>query len=214
MRLTRCTACLAVPLLALLAGCGSDAPEPSLPPPETVARTMESDETELRALKTIPHVPVQGITGPNGTAFFVKERHPSIGQFPCSACHAGIDPIQRSPAASPAHRRMHVDIQLKHAPADSMDCTTCHAPGDPGQLQKLNGDPVSIDHAYQVCTQCHFEQTRDWAGGAHGKRLGGWRGKRVVNSCTECHNPHSPGFEQRLPDPGPLFPTLPGSHHE
>ena len=200
--------------MSLLVGCGNDVPESNMPTPEQIAQTLETDADEIRALKTIPHAPAKDVTGPNGTPFFVKERHQSIGQFPCSSCHAGIDSIQRSPAASPSYRRMHVDIDLIHAPSDSMNCTTCHAGDDPGQLQKLNGDRVSIDHAYQVCTQCHYEQARDWAGGAHGKRLGGWRGKRVVNSCTECHNPHRPKFEQRLPEPGPLFPILPGSHHE
>ena len=32
-----------------------------------------------------------------------------------------------------------------------------------------------------------------------GKRVGYWAGKRVVENCTSCHNPHSPRFKSRWP---------------
>ena len=66
-------------------------------------------------------------------------------------------------------------------------------------LRTLNGQAVAFDHAYQVCAQCHSSQAKDWAGGAHGKRLGGWAPPRVVASCTACHDPHRPALDKRWP---------------
>ena len=194
-----------------LAACTRPVPEETIP--GGIPVSLETDPFELRALKTIPHVPAEGVHGPNGTDFFVQQRHPEIGQFPCSRCHTGPASVDAEKALAHA-KSMHVDIQLEHAPDEAMNCASCHQPENPGQLRTLNGDLVSIDHAYQVCSQCHFEQARDWAGGAHGKRLAGWKGKRVIQSCTGCHDPHKPGFEARLPDPGPVFPEAPGGGHD
>jgi formate-dependent nitrite reductase cytochrome c552 subunit len=103
---------------------------------------------------------------------------------------------------------MHTDIVLKHAQGSTMDCRSCHDEKDARQLKLMDGTPVSFDAAYRVCAQCHFQQHRDWANGAHGKRLNQWQGERVVLSCTGCHNPHSPAFDKRFPK---ARPTLPGT---
>ena len=58
---------------------------------------------------------------------------------------------------------------------------------------------VTFDHSYQVCAQCHARQVSDWAGGAHGKRMGGWAPPRVVAGCPACHDPHRPAWETRWP---------------
>jgi hypothetical protein len=50
-----------------------------------------------------------------------------------------------------------------------------------------------------LCAQCHFSQAAAWAGGGHGKRLDGWQGRRVVMGCADCHDPHKPGLEPRVP---------------
>ena len=41
--------------------------------------------------------------------------------------------------------------------------------------------------------------TEAWAGGAHGKRLDGWQGRRVLMGCADCHDPHRPALETRIP---------------
>jgi hypothetical protein len=79
-----------------------------------------------------------------------------------------------------------------------MGCATCHA-ADAAALRLLGGEPVGFDHAYRLCAQCHSRQVADWAGGAHGKRVGGWVPPRVVYGCPECHDPHRPALGPRRP---------------
>jgi hypothetical protein len=78
-----------------------------------------------------------------------------------------------------------------------------------GRLRLEAGGTASRDHAYRLCAQCHFRQVESWAYGAHGKRLVGWRGRRVVMGCADCHDPHRPATVPRRPMvavqlPGPL----------
>ena len=80
-----------------------------------------------------------------------------------------------------------------------MDCQTCHSPELPDSLQTLNRQVVTMDHSYQLCAQCHSSQAKDWVGGAHGKRLGGWVEPRVAKTCVSCHNPHKPAIGSRWP---------------
>jgi hypothetical protein len=65
---------------------------------------------------------------------------------------------------------------------------------------------VSMDQVHLLCAQCHYPEVDSWANGAHGKRLVGWRGRRVVMACTDCHSPHQPATELRTPYPGPVLP--------
>ena len=61
------------------------------------------------------------------------------------------------------------------------------------------GAPVTLTESYRLCAQCHFQQVEAWAGGGHGKRLDGWQGRRVVMGCGDCHDPHQPAIEKRIP---------------
>ena len=193
-------------VLGLSAGCGqSDETLPFDPP-----ASLETDVAELRELKTVPSTPVQGFVGPGGKPFFVKMRTPAIGQHPCSACHQ--DPL--GPPLSNSlidARTMHRDIVMNHADEVLMDCRTCHDSDDLSQLHTISGTTVDFDHAYTLCAQCHFQQAADWAGGAHGKRLAGWRGKRVILNCTECHDPHRPQIATKMPVAQPSIPRTGGS---
>jgi hypothetical protein len=72
---------------------------------------------------------------------------------------------------------------------------------------------VALDHAYRLCAECHSPQVTAWAAGAHGKRLDGWRGRRVVMGCAECHDPHRPSLEQRIPFRSPTLPSGGGGDH-
>jgi hypothetical protein len=134
-------------------------------------------------------------------AFSIVARTPRLSKAPCSSCHSV--PIASMRWSGPGDIvRAHWSIRLAHAPPEVMTCGTCHAPDTPGTLRTLTGTAVAIDHAYQVCAQCHSGQAVDWAGGAHGKRVGGWAPPRVAFSCAECHDPHRPALEPRWPARG------------
>ena len=186
---------LTVVVLAL--GCrGSDpAPEPPV--------SLETDVAVLRALKAVPSMP-SALENPSGAPFFVAQRTHQIAQYPCATCHQQA--LQEPERERISQRWSHVNIQLAHGQTAGMDCQTCHDYADMRQLRLHNGSAVDFDQSYLVCQQCHFQQVRDWAGGAHGKRLAGWRGQRVIKNCADCHDPHAPAFEPRFPVQGPTIP--------
>jgi hypothetical protein len=179
---------------------------------------------EPGVLHTVDAVPVQGRTGPNDQPFQVarrtREHHgaygrqfgtrtlmiglrtraPDLTQYPCTSCHLGRALVPATDRAADAHQ----DITATH-PAEADGCTTCHAGADVELLELRSGERVTIDHVYRLCAQCHFSQADDWAAGAHGKRLDGWQGRRVVMSCTECHDPHQPVLQQRVPFRAPIL---------
>jgi len=144
-----------------------------------------------------------GRAGPEGDAFEVRLRTPALMQYPCSSCHdRPVTPGGRGEVE-------HADVRPVHPSALAERCETCHAPADPASLTLQTGERAILDEAYRLCAQCHFAQADSWAGGAHGKRLVGWQGRRVVMSCTECHDPHAPGFGSRIPFRAPRIPRGP-----
>lgn len=130
--------------------------------------------------------------------FQTLARSGEITQYPCSSCH--IEPLADLQSAQGlAAPKAHWNIEIDHADESVMTCTTCHSSDNMDTLHTLTNEPVSFDHSYQVCAQCHSGIAEDWAGGAHGKRVGGWTPPRVVNNCTDCHNPHQPQWDIRWP---------------
>ena len=140
--------------------------------------------------------PVEVIGYSDRPRFSVLARTPGIEKFPCTTCHTRSLAEMRGGGG---RKRAHWDITLEHAPAAVMVCTTCHASRAGDALRMLQGAAVAFDHSYQVCAQCHARQAADWAGGAHGKRVGGWAPPRVVAGCPVCHDPHRPAWETRWP---------------
>src|SRR3989338_283568 len=137
--------------------------------------------------------------------FSVLSRHDKLAHFPCRGCHT--DGFNLSAAAKrPQERRSHWDVELRHAPADVMTCATCHDYRDLNHLNKNNGEAVSFDEPSAVCRSCHFQQFKDWSGGAHGKQFKSWTPPRVRYNCTPCHNPHRPAFQKRWPVTYPSVP--------
>ena len=171
--------------------------------------SLEYDQVELLHLKTIETVLVKEDEQLDRSNFHVSARTKAITQFPCSSCHSA--PLTETPRGEVDTRSAHTDIQLRHAGESVMTCQTCHNYQRVETLHLLNEGSIDFNHSYQLCIQCHFQQGKDWAGGAHGKRLAGWKGKRVVMNCTDCHDPHSPAFDKRWPH---QFPRIPRSGNE
>jgi hypothetical protein len=186
-------------LVVLLANCETPAEQVER---RTVVNRIEAAETapayEVSAsayLEGVARVEAQSKGQPQ---FFVESRTPRLTSYPCTQCHdQGFSPSQQAAGAA---RRSHWEIRLRHADSGVMGCTTCHDPKSRMQrLKLLGGASVEMDHSYRLCAQCHATMARDWAGGAHGKRLGGWAPPRVVRGCPGCHDPHRPAIESRWP---------------
>lgn len=182
--------------LALLGGCRSAAVSPP-------SRSLEVDPEGPRALRTIRTIEAAGLTGPGGTAFSVAVRTSQMTNFPCGSCHGAGKTTVATPAGG---RRAHEGIVPVHPKALGSRCDTCHDPSNLERLRLQDGGTVTLDQAFMLCRQCHFQQAEDWAAGAHGKRLAGWRGRRVVMNCTDCHDPHVPVTVKRMPVEFPRIP--------
>lgn len=193
--------------------------DPVLPDPPPAPPVDPLEPPELAGL---PADTVRGWTGPGGQPFEVILRTPgsasylhrqigretfalpartsdlTLTQYPCTSCHQG------AVASGDLPVDRHPDVRTIH-PATA-ECTTCHASTSVDRLVVAGSEPVSLNHAYQLCAQCHFSETDAWAAGIHGKRLDGWSGRRVVMNCADCHDPHRPQIEPRIPYPGPRLP--------
>lgn len=130
-----------------------------------------------------------------------SQRNPDM--HPCSNCHQWVQ-------SNPEPRKLkqpHDGFELEHGlhGKGKFWCFTCHDLTGKGGLKTLEGDPLEFDDAYILCSQCHSDQARDWAFGAHGKRVGDWQGNRQVYSCTACHYQHRPAVRPREPEAGPVI---------
>lgn len=204
--------------------CSADAADqPHATPAPFASAAARQDSARLRlqpgALATVRSEPAQGFTGPDSQPFEVTLRTPdparaharrfgttalltsmrpraaNVGQFPCTSCHMGRRIVLADDRIADAHQ----ELEVVHPERTGATCATCHSAGDVQQLALKSGDRVSLDHAYRLCAQCHFGQSASWAAGAHGKRLDGWQGRRVVMGCADCHDPHRPAIGKRTP---------------
>lgn len=186
---------------------------------------------EPGALATVPTEAVSGWSGPGGASFEVARRTAdpasvharrfgsrtlpialrtdatSVGQFPCTSCHLGRLTRMTDVRVPDAHG----NITPVHPAQTGAVCSTCHAPDNVELLTLKLGERTTLDHAYRLCAQCHIGQVDAWAGGAHGKRLDGWQGRRVVMGCADCHDPHGPTLEPRVPFRAPRLRRTGGS---
>jgi hypothetical protein len=130
-----------------------------------------------------------------GGDFFTEARKSEVKRFKCSSCHNNKKVLIQNAADM-----SHADIKVNHGEKGTpLSCDTCHNKDDRDFLVSSKADKIDLDHAYDMCGQCHFRQKKDWVGGAHGKRVTYWAGERVVKNCTSCHNPHSPRFAKQWP---------------
>lgn len=132
----------------------------------------------------------------NNIQFYIQERKPDIKSFACNECHnKPVDQLHKEGLG----RKAHWDVTINHADTKTMACTSCHDVQNMNSLQSITGDPIDFNYSYQLCSQCHNKQVKDWVGGAHGKNLSGWKSERVSKLCVECHNPHQPQIAKRWP---------------
>lgn len=125
----------------------------------------------------------------------LRTRTADLGQYPCTSCHLGRRIAMADDRISDAHQ----NIRSAHPVQTGGLCSTCHSADNVELLALESGERATLEHTYRVCAQCHFKQAEAWAGGGHGKRLDGWQGRRVVMGCADCHDPHNPGLEPRIP---------------
>ena len=162
-------------LTVFLFACDTQAPEEHVKhEPFTLLIQKKSSETPSGGLTTEPYLrgiqreQVQGI--PDRSTFFLAERVSKITHYPCGECHTRTVSELKKLGNSYAPKA-HWNISLQHASKDLMNCQTCHPNSRMNTLHSLQGAPIEFNHAYQLCGQCHFQQARDWSGGAHGKRF-------------------------------------------
>ncbi|RMG04048.1 MAG: hypothetical protein D6726_04205 [Nitrospirae bacterium] len=126
----------------------------------------------------------------------------SEGIFPCSQCHAGMEP-------NPTRRELtfHTEISkgFNHA-KEQRWCLDCHNPDDRDKLRLASGKLISFKESEYLCGQCHGTIFRDWKVGIHGKRTGYWNGRKIYRLCVHCHYPHWPRFKPLKPLPPPVKP--------
>lgn len=159
------------------------------------AGTPFDDVKSIEAVLLLPVNTVLVKEKYQGGLFHAETRKDKIERFQCSRCHNHKE-VMGERSAEIAHG----DIALVHGGKEKpLSCFTCHKKDERDFLVTENGIKVDMDHSYQLCGKCHFRQEKDWVGGAHGKRVSFWAGKRVVKNCTSCHDPHSPLFQKQWP---------------
>ncbi|MGH7677122.1 MAG: hypothetical protein ACRENU_01570 [Gemmatimonadaceae bacterium] len=219
---------IAAALMWLASACA--APEQA-----SVESTPVAPDTTLEpgALATVDAAPVDLWHGPGGRSFEVtvrtdepgaalsrrfgtitlrtaaRVRAPNLGQYPCTSCHLGRRTVLAARRVGDAHQ----NIKSVHPAQTGGACATCHSPADVELLALGSGERATLDHTYRLCAQCHFSQAQSWAGGAHGKRLDGWQGRRVLMGCADCHDPHRPAIESRIPFRAPRIERV-GGHDQ
>ncbi len=133
----------------------------------------------------------------------------------CSACHSVRPPNRENHTAADLNE-FHGGMTFSHG---NTTCLSCHNPTDYDSLRLANGQSVSFPDVMTLCGQCHAQQMRDYEHGAHGGMNGYWdlsKGPRTRKNCTECHDPHAPGFPLMNPTFKPrdrfLAPQKSGEH--
>ncbi|HXI19959.1 MAG TPA: hypothetical protein VNH46_02685, partial [Gemmatimonadales bacterium] len=131
----------------------------------------------------------------------LRNRAAGLSQYPCTSCHEGRRVTMANRRITDAHNNIHP----VHPAQVGAVCSTCHAADNVELLVLKSGERATVDESYRLCGQCHFPEADAWAGGGHGKRLDGWEGKRVVMACTDCHDPHNPAVQPRIPFRAPIL---------
>lgn len=153
------------------------------------------DDERIDAGLSLPENIVRVKSRYQGGIFWTETRKDMMARFKCSQCHNN-----KSVTVERAAEMAHGAIDLVHGgQIKPLSCFTCHKEDERDFLETEKGVKVDMDHSYELCGQCHFREKKDWVGGAHGKRVTYWAGRRIVKNCASCHDPHSPHFEKQWP---------------
>jgi hypothetical protein len=187
------TALLSMFVLIAAAGDSSG----TIPPLPTAPETHRALRDNVPAGMPAPTEPKPFDGYPGAPPFTVVPQKDKLTWFPCTACHAAMTP-------NPEPRLLHSPHPAALAHGNGRFwCLTCHQLKPRDELHTLSGQAVDFNDAYLVCGQCHFNRQKDWYFGAHGKRVGNWKGPREIYNCTHCHDPHSPTLKPRAPEGPP-----------
>ena len=181
-RITRMAVILIVPNIGLFIGCNSKG-----------SGNIEINKVYIETTSQL--------SSEKGEEYAVEAPPFSDGIYPCSECHANIEP-------NPVRRELvewHDDISpIFNHDSENRWCIDCHDLKERDSLRLASGKLLDFKESYKLCGQCHGEKYRDWKVGVHGKRTGEWNGKKEYLLCVHCHNPHSPKFRELTPDPPPV----------
>jgi len=166
-------------------------------PPKGVS-PVHPKTSQINPLANVETVPVQV---KDGKVEHVTARISKLENWECSNCHDTEKKEWSLEALKDDGSHDDILEKYRHAGPETMDCMTCHTLNDRNKLHLLNGQKISFDKSFQLCSQCHTNKFKDWKNGAHGKRLGFWDGKKVYKNCTDCHDPHFPAtaYPKRKP---------------
>jgi len=158
------------------------------------AKSKNYKGTSISSKKYIDGLNLVEVTE-NEITFSIPTRKDKIKSFKCSECHSNpLKEIQNVDI-----KKAHWNIKLNHANQEVMNCVTCHNGNNINTLKSLTGHSIDFNKSYKLCSQCHQKESKDWKGGAHGKRIKSWAPPRVSLTCVNCHNPHSPSFDTKWP---------------
>ncbi|WP_431165093.1 cytochrome c3 family protein [Tenacibaculum halocynthiae] len=158
------------------------------------AKSKHYKGTSITSEKYTDHIKTIEISA-DGLKFLIPDRKGKIKSYACTECHT--KPLKDMQSTD--IKKAHWNIKLNHANQETMNCTTCHNGKDMNNLKSLTGHTIDFNKSFKLCSQCHQKEYKDWTGGAHGKRIGGWAPPRVSMTCVNCHNPHSPGIDTKWP---------------
>ena len=193
---------LGLVLLLVMSSCGGSSHEDGHSPfsHESVLDKIRENEKELTYnVSSKTHIGSTKLVRADydlSKQIFVPERTSILNGYPCNSCHTESIPKLKQGYDI---QKAHWNINVLHAPANTMNCTTCHDDGNLNKLQSITSNEISLNQSYKLCAQCHSTQFNDWTGGSHGKKLGGWAPPTIKNNCVNCHDPHKPAFETRWP---------------
>jgi len=158
-------------------------------------------ETDYNEKSKADIVKTDSIKTQKAEEFAVEAPPFSDGIYPCTDCHANLTP-------NPVRRKLvdwHDDISaMFNHDSENRWCLDCHDLKNRDYLRLASGKLLDFKESYKLCGQCHGEKYRDWKVGVHGKRTGEWNGKKEYFLCVNCHNPHSPKFQELIPEPPPV----------
>ena len=132
---------------------------------------------------------------PEAPEFTVEPRTDELEFEDCSRCHDEGDTDPEPRRLKTRHTR-----EIDHG-GNRFWCLTCHDGDNIDYLRTSSNEKVEFEQSYLICGSCHADRQKDWYFGAHGKRVSGWQGDRVILACTHCHDPHKPAVEPRSPMP-------------